>query len=477
MSAAIESVQADSLPFPGRGSLQRRVLALAAPTIGENLLQTLVGIVDTLLVARLGAEALAGVGSSLQVMFLVISVLSTISVGASILVSQAIGAGKHERANQVARQALVWGIVLSVPLSIGGYLLAESIASWMGLPSEVAAITAAYIQVTLSGSIFLVLMYVAGGVLRGAGDARTPMLAAMVANILNAGLAWLLIFGNLGLPALGTQGSAWAALIGRAVATALLLVALCSGLRVINVWGTHGWRPDGMLARRMLGLGGPAALEQALITLGFTVFTALMASQGTAALAGQRITMNALSLAFLPAIGLMLATTALVGMSVGARALRHGAAATGVAARWGVGWMTLIGGTYLVLAEPVVRLFSEDGTVVADGVSMLRLIALAQPAWALVFIYSGALRGTGDTRYPLLVNTTMVWLVVAAAAVLVHGLNTGPLLPWSGFVITAPASAYLVWRRFRAVVREDAALTRPLRAEHPAKTAGDGAAA
>src|SRR5215207_2676311 len=159
------------LPFPGRGSLRRRVLGLAWPTIGENLLQTLVGIVDTLLVARLGSEAIAGVGSSLQIMFLVIGVLSAVSVGSSILVSQAVGARDRARAHALAKQALVWGALLSVPLSLLGWGLAEPISHWLGLPPEVGAITADYLRVILGGSFFLVMMFVAGAVLRGAGDA------------------------------------------------------------------------------------------------------------------------------------------------------------------------------------------------------------------------------------------------------------------------------------------------------------------
>src|SRR4029453_13095231 len=98
--------------------------------------------------------------------------------------------------------------------------------------------------VTLGGSLFLVLMYVCGAVLRGAGDSRSPMMAMLVANVLNAGLAFLLIFGHLGLPALGAQGSAWAALTGRAVATLLLLCALAYGGRVVSIRGVGGWGPN-----------------------------------------------------------------------------------------------------------------------------------------------------------------------------------------------------------------------------------------
>src|SRR5688500_20262981 len=108
---------------------QRRVLSLATPIIGENLLHTLVGAVDTFMVARLGAAAVAGVGIGFELVFFIISILSAIDIGATVLVSQAIGAGQQERANRLARQAIVWGLVLAIPVSIG--MFAEiGRASW-----------------------------------------------------------------------------------------------------------------------------------------------------------------------------------------------------------------------------------------------------------------------------------------------------------------------------------------------------------
>jgi multidrug resistance protein, MATE family len=447
-AAAAPATDTSALPFPGSGSLRRRVFGLAWPTIAENLLQTMVGIVDTLLVARLGAEAIAGVGASLQVMFLVIGVLSSVSVGSSILVAQAIGAVDRRRANALAKQAVVWGAVLAVPLSVAGWLAAEPTGHWLGLAPDVAAITAGYLRVTLGGSLFLVLMYVCGAVLRGSGDARSPMMAMLVANLLNASLAFLLIFGHLGLPALGPQGSAWAALTGRAVATTLLLVALASGWRTVCIRSRGGWRPNLGVARRILALGVPAGAEQAVTSLGFVVFTMLMASQGTAMLAAQRITFNALSLAFLPGIGFGLATTALVGMSVGARRVELGGAAAAVAARWALLWMGAVSATYFVSAPLILSLFQPEPAVAEAGQQMLRIIALAQPGWALVFVYSGALRGLGNTLFPLAVNTGGIWLVVAITAVLLRFMGTDAVTPWWGFVVMAPVMASLAWRRF-----------------------------
>src|SRR3954449_6288424 len=130
-------------------ALRRRVWGLAAPVIGENCLETLLGIVDTLLVAGLGAVAIAGVGSALQIMFFLISALSALAIGSSVLVAQAVGAGDTAYAGRLGRQSLIWSVLFSIPLSVGGWLLSKPIIGLFGLEPQVAAIGTEYLQVTM----------------------------------------------------------------------------------------------------------------------------------------------------------------------------------------------------------------------------------------------------------------------------------------------------------------------------------------
>src|SRR5687768_17155737 len=141
---------------------QRRVLSLATPIIGENLLQTLVGAVDTFMVARLGAAAVAGVGTGFEIVFFIISILSAIDVGATVLVSQAIGAGDQRRANQLARQAIIWGLVLAIPVSIGIYLAAPAIIGLFGTEPDVAEAAITYLEIVAATSVALFLSFVCG---------------------------------------------------------------------------------------------------------------------------------------------------------------------------------------------------------------------------------------------------------------------------------------------------------------------------
>ena len=434
-------------------STNRRVFNLAWPVIGENFLETMLGIVDTFLVARLGAVALAGVGSSLQVMFFVISALSALSVGSSVLVAQAVGARKFERASHLARQSIVWSVCFSVPLALLGFYLADPILSVFGLEPEVAAIGGEYLKVTMGTVVVLVVLFIGGGVLRGAGDSRTPLQVTAVANVVNLFLAYGLIFGVWGLPQMGAVGSAWATFLSRLLAMVLLLWAMSRGRNGVTIGGRHSWLPQMPVARSVLQIGVPAAVEQVLISAAFTVLTIVVASLGTSALAAHRIAFNALSLSFLPGFGFSIAATALVGQSVGARRLDEGRDAAHTAARWGAIWMGSMAVVFFLFATPIMRAFTSEAEVIRQGAASLRVLAFSQPFWALLFVYSGSLRGLGNTSFPLRANTISIWTTVLLGWLAVTFWNGGLVEVWAAFILTSPIMAWILFRRFRQEIR------------------------
>ncbi len=429
-------------------SVGRLVWRIAWPAILENLLQTALGIVDLLMVSRLGAPAVAGVGTAVQLTFLLISVMSAITVGAMVLIAHATGARRPERATEVARQALLLGLLLSVAATAIGVPLSEPAVRLLGVTGEVARIGGDYLRIVMAFSLVLIWQLTAGALLRGAGDSRTPLAAALAGNVLNAVLAYGLIFGHFGLPQLGAAGSAWAATAGRLLGLLILARVLLSRRGAVTLRGSLSWRVEPGLAIEVLRLGLPAMLEQVLISLAFTTFTAIVATLGTQALAAQRIAFNALSLSFLPGFGFAIATTTVVGMSLGGGRPDRARRAVGFALRAAMLWMGTIGVCYFFLGVQVLRLFSDDPLVIAQGAASLKSIALAQPAWAIGMVLSGALRGAGDTRFPMLANAGSFWLgLVPLSFIFIRLLGLD--LPW-GFA-AAIAQAVLgvtlnVWR-------------------------------
>jgi MATE family multidrug resistance protein len=266
------------------------------------------------------------------------------------MVAQAVGAGDLAPAGRLGRQSLLWSALFSLPLTASGFLLSGPIIGLFGLEPQVAEIGTQYLQVTMGTVVVLVGLFIGGGVLRGAGDARTPLRVTALANLLNVALAYALIYGHFGLPALGPIGSAWATFLARSFALVLLLTALWRGRNGVSISGRGGWRPDFGVARQVLSVGIPAALEQVLVSSGFLVLALVVARLGTEVLAAQRITFNALSLSFLPCIGFGIAATALVGQSVGARRIDEGQAAARVATNWAVLWMSAITALLIVFA-------------------------------------------------------------------------------------------------------------------------------
>ena len=450
-------------PLPASDqSTQRRVFGLAWPVIGENMLETLLGVVDTFLVAALGAAALAGVGSALQVMFFLISALSALAIGSSVLVAQAVGASDNPRASMLARQSLLWSVIFSIPLALAGLVLSAPVVGLFGLEPEVARIAVQYLQVTMGTVVVLVGLFIGGGVLRGAGDSRTPMVVTAIANVINVVLAYGLIFGSFGLPALGAVGSAWGTFIARAIALVLLVLVLWRGRNGVSISGLMGWRPQFGVARQVLQIGIPAALEQVLTSAAFFAMAIFVAHLGTAMVAAHRLVFTALSLSFLPGFGFAVAATALVGQSVGARRIEEGAEATRIATIWGAIWMGLMGAILFIFARPILGLFSSDPEVINNGVWGLRTVALVQPVWAVLFAQAGALRGMGNTRYPLVVGSVGIWAAVGLAYVFLNTVGGDLVAVWSGFLIATPVTAILLWRRFRRSALDFAAEQRAL---------------
>lgn len=432
--------------------LKARVFRLSWPMVGETTLHMSMELVNTALIAGLGAVALAGAGAALQVMQFMVAALTALSVGASILVAHAIGARDRRRASRLARQALGWSLLLSVPMGLAGWLLAPRIIGGFDLEPAAEAMGTAYLQVAMGTVVALVVLLLSAGVLRGAGDSRTPMLVTLAANVLNVVLAWALIGGHLGLPQMGVVGAAWATFISRSVAVVLILTALWSGRAGLSIRARSWWRPRLAVGREILGLGTPAAAEQMLISGAWLAFTVMVAHIGTTELAVQRVAMTIMSMAFLPAIGLQLATTTLVGQAVGARRPDVARRVIAITTRWSLVLVSVIAGALMIWARPVMEVFSDDGAIIALGVTTLHVMLLTQPFWAVTMQQTGALRGMKDTISPLVIEGVVNWTAVAVSALLIYRLGAGLTQAWWAYVAVGPALVALtVWRRRRRV--------------------------
>jgi MATE family multidrug resistance protein len=438
-------------PAAARGSL-REVAGLAWPVIVSQMSSTLMGVVDIAMVGRLGATELAAVGFAHIWTWTLFSLFIGTASGVQTFVAQHHGAGDEERCG-----AWVWhALGAIVPAAAGAAaLLGASAPLWLaalGPSPELQAAALEFLPGRLLGLVGTTVAFSWASFFRGIGDTRTPMLGAVLANGVNAVLAYGLIFGELGLPQLGVTGSGAAMAVGEWT-LALFLGAAALRRSVRARYGTGPILARAASLRRVLRTGLPIGGQWVLDMSAFAVFTTLVARMGDASMAASQAFISLLSLSFMQASGLSVAAATLVGRYVGAgdpaAAARSFRTALGLAGALG-GFVALL---FLAVPEALLGLFTRDADVLALGGPLLALGAAFQLLDALGITSSGALRGAGDTRWPFLVQAALAWFVFLPAAWLC-GITFGGGLTgaWAGgLVYVAGLAVAFVWR-FRAGV-------------------------
>lgn len=384
-----------------RWELARVVWGLAWPVILTFSLESMVGLVDMLMVGRLGAAAVAGVGVGTQILGAVDVVIIAISTGTLALVARHIGARERRRAEEVLLQSLyIVGAISIVTAGVACFFAAD-LVRFFGVEDDVLREGTAFTQRLMFGVPAAGVFIVTASALRGAGDTRTPLLIGITMNIVNVIGNYILIFGKLGVPAMGVGGSAIASVIAFSTGAALSIVVLVQRWSALNLYGLS-LRPRVAEMRRVLSIGFPTAIEQALMQVGFILYLAIAARYGTAAVAAYFIGVRILALSFLPGFGFSAAASTLVGQNLGAQR-PDGAERSGWEAnRLAMVMMSIAGAIIFFMARPIAETFIDDPSVIAAAVTFIRVLAACQPLMAADFTLGGALRGAGDTTFPLL---------------------------------------------------------------------------
>jgi putative MATE family efflux protein len=436
-------------PRSAQAAIRHDVLRLALPAMGEQLLSMMVGIVDTFLVGHLGAASLAAVGLANQWVFMATMLFGAIATGSTALIARFIGARDPDQANEVLRQSILLGALIGLIATLLGLSFAQQAVALLGAEQDVIGLGTSYLRVVSSIFFFSTLMFIGNASLRGAGDTRTPLFVMLVVNGLNIVVAWTAINGPFGLPQLGVVGSALGAATGRLVGGLLVIGILLRGRANIQL-KLANLRPDWALIRRILRIGLPSGLEQLLFRTGHMVFARILAELGTVAYAANQVAMNGWSLSFMPGFGFALAATTLVGQSLGAKD-PEGAQRRGYTAyRMGAALMGTIGLAFLLFPAQIVGFFTDDAQVIAIGTMPLRMVGLIQPLLAATMIFTGGLRGAGDTRWPMIVTGSSIWLVrLPLAYLFALVLDWGLPGAWGALALDLSLRGFLNFLRFR----------------------------
>lgn len=378
------------------------IWALALPSILGNLSYAVVGLAQTKFIAQLGAEGLAAIGAGQRIFFAMQAILMAVTAGTTALVARAWGAGDYTEASRVTMASLILGAAMSFVIGVLGIVFAYPIAGVFGLDPVTMDMATLNIRWLLVFNAVFAATFILSAALRASGDAWSPLWMSVGINVLNVPLCYAFIFGKWGVPEMGVAGTAIAAGISFSVGTGILLALwIKQKFRVKHVGGGW-WRRERL--RALLDIGYPAALEQGVFQLGFFIFLTLIGQfYGTEAFAAYNIGVTMLAVCMTVGFGFSIAGSTLVGQHLGARD-PEGATRSGWRALFfAILSMGSMGALIILFADEITTFFiGDEPLTVRYTVQFIYMLGAMMPLLAVEFTLGGALRGAGDTRFPLM---------------------------------------------------------------------------
>ena len=418
-------------------SITKSLVTLAVPIILANILQAGYQLIDAFWVGRIGSTAVAAVSISGPVIFLTIALGAGLAIAGSTLIAQYFGAKNQKMVDHVAAQTLLMIILVSVVLGGIGYVLTPGILRLMGVAPDVYDMAVGFLRVSFVGLVFNFFFFMFQSIMRGVGEAKLPVYIVLGTVLLNFILDPLFIYGWGAIPAMGVMGAAVATVGTQSIAALIGLLVLLKGKYGIHL-SLDDFKPDFVFIKRAFLLGFPASIEQSARALGLTVLTFLIASFGTIQIAAYGVGSNVLRMVMIPAMGLSMAVSILVGQNIGAGNIKRAADIGRLGALFGFGVLTGIGVIVFAFAPALVGFFVPgDEAVIAMGSTFLRIISLSWGFMAIQLSLTGVLRASGNMMATMILALVSQWVLQfpLAYALSKHtALGTNGL--WWSFTIT-----------------------------------------
>lgn len=429
------------LPFGIRWGLLPGVMALAWPTMVEQLLQTVVQYIDTAMVGQLGTHATAAVGGTGTIAWLINGTISAISIGFLAYIAQARGAGDDKRARKASAQALFCALLVGVLFTIITLSLSDYVPIWMQIDSAVQKISAQYFLIIYSPMLFRTASIVFGTVLRAAGDSKTPMISGMVVNFVNIVLNFLLIYpsrwinvGSWGIympgAGLGVIGAGVASAVAYTIGGIIMTIFLLKHPQISPIG--ESVKPDISVLRPCLKVAFPNAIQRFATSFGYVVFASMINSLGEVATAAHTIANTVESAFYIPGYGMQASAATLAGNAWGARDRERIRDLIRLIIPVEVAMMIVSGGLLFVFAPQMMSIFNKDPAVILLGATVLRMVALSEPFYGVTIILEGMMQGMGNTLKPLVLNITGMWGIrILGTFICIQLLDMGLVAAWA----------------------------------------------
>lgn len=419
-------------------SVYRKVtIALTVPVFLELLISSLFGMVDMMMVGNSGlpsvtTPSIAATGITNQVMFIGIAMAQAMSAGGTAMISRYVGAKEnHKISNVVKHLIFLMIVILVIPFVTLNLIFPEEIMSFIGAGQDAISIGLSYFKIIIVGFIFQSLNLAIFASMRGAGDTKTPMIINVIVNLVNVVGNYILIFGKMGLPAMGVTGAGLSTSISHFIAFLVLVIMLLNKKHVVRLDLKKGFKFDKPIVQNLIKVGGPAALEQVGFRVGVIMFIRILSGLGTVAYATHQVVSNILSLSFAPGQAFGIAASTLVGKSLGEKDVDKADIYIKETNRLALLSSVIFGLIFYFFGSSLVSLYTDDIQIIETSSNIMKVVALIQPFQASAFAISGGLRGAGDTVSTLIVTIIGVFVIrIGIAYVLIEIVGLGLIGAW-----------------------------------------------
>ncbi|OIP54445.1 MATE family efflux transporter [Candidatus Gracilibacteria bacterium CG2_30_37_12] len=419
------------------GPIIKSIFTLAIPILLANLLQSAYQLTDAFWVGRLGGSAVAAVSVSFPITFLMISLGTGFAVVGSTLISQYVGAKNQKMVNHVAAQTLLMVVVVSLVLGSIGYIIAPLLLNLMGVVPTVFSDALSFMRVSFIGIIFVFTFVMFQSIMRGMGQVKIPMYIVLGTVCFNFVLDPFFIFGFGMIPVMGVAGAAMATLLTQGIATIVGLSILLRGNYGIHL-KLHDFKPDYKYIKKAFFLGLPSSIEMSTRALGLVVMTFLIASFGTLAVASYGAGSNILQVIIIPAMGLSMTASILVGQNIGAKNKERASEIAKTSSIISFLLLTIIGiGVYFTAPYLISFFIPSDIAIINGGTTFLRIVALSFGFMGLQLIITGVFRASGNMMTTLVISLLSQWVIqFPLAYILSTHTSLGLEGIWYSFPIT-----------------------------------------
>lgn len=419
------------------GSILKSLISVSIPIILANILQTAYQLIDTFWLGRLGANAVAAVSISFPILFLVLSLGGGLTLAGTVIVAQYKGAERQDDVNYSSSQTVFVIFLISVFLSVFSYFMAEPLMKIIGAGPEILEDSVSYFRVSSLGFVFLFMFFVFQSLMRGIGNVLLPMYIVIGTVFLNLVLDPLFIFGFGPMPGYGVAGAAVASVITQGISAIAGIWILLRGNKGIKIkWSEMHMNP--IWIKRLFGLGLPASMEQSARAAGMTMMVIIVATFGSDVVAAYGVGARMLSLVIVPALGLAIGTTALVGQNIGAGQIKRAEKIADLSNKVAFFGLTFVGILMFLIAEPLTAIFvPNDPEVIRDGSLFIKIMAPSFGLLGVQQVLNGTFNGAGFTKASMLISILSLWIIRFPLAYI---LSYNTPLGFIGIWVSFPAS-------------------------------------